>query len=74
MREDVKKKIESAVLQSGFPLEHYIGNILKKHGWSIISNRYYIDDLKNVEREIDILAYKTYIDEDELNNSSASGV
>lgn len=66
MEEDVKKKIESAVLQSGFPLEHYVGNILKKHGWNIISNRYYIDDLKNVEREIDILAYKTYIDEDEL--------
>lgn len=66
MDEEVKKKIESAVSQSGFPLEHYIGNVLRKHDWRIISNRYYIDDLKNVEREIDILAYKTYTDEDEM--------
>lgn len=65
MSEDVKKKIECAVSQTGFPLEHYIGNVLREHGWRIITNRYYIDDVKNVEREIDILAYKTHLDEDE---------
>ena len=66
MSEDVKKKIERAVSQSGFPLEHYIGNVLRKHNWHIITNRYYIDDVKNIEREIDILAYKTFLDEEEI--------
>ena len=65
MEEEVKKKIETAISQSGFPLEHYIGNVLREHGWRIITNRYYIDDIKNIEREIDILAYKTHIDEKE---------
>ena len=66
MTEVEKKKIESAVSQSGFPLEHYIGNVLRRHGWRIITNRYYIDDLKNIEREIDILAYKTHTDDQEM--------
>lgn len=65
MDEEKKKKIESAVAQSGFPLEHYIGNILRAHDWRIITNRYYIDDVKNIEREIDILAYKINVDEQE---------
>lgn len=65
MDKEDKDKIELAVSQSGFPLEHYIGNVLRKKGWRIITNRYYIDDLKNIEREIDILAYKIHTDEEE---------
>ena len=65
MNEEEIKKIESAVSQSGFPLEHYIGSVLRKHNWRIITNRYYIDDVKNIEREIDILAYKISINEKE---------
>ncbi len=65
MKKETKEKIVSAISQSGFPLEHYIGNVLREHGWRIITNRYYIDDLKNIEREIDILAYKTHTDEQE---------
>lgn len=66
MKEETKVNIASAISQSGFPLEHYVGNVLRKHGWRIITNRYYIDDLKNVEREIDILAYKTHTDDQEM--------
>lgn len=66
MKEETKVNIASAISQSGFPLEHYVGNVLRKHGWRIITNRYYIDDLKNIEREIDILAYKMHTDDQEM--------
>lgn len=62
MGQDILKDVRCAIERSGFPLEHYIGTILKKHGWQIITNRNYIDDIKGIEREIDILAYKVYTD------------
>ena len=58
----ILQDIKSAIGRSGFPLEHYIGLVLKQHGWQIITNRNYIDDVKGIEREIDILAYKIYTD------------
>ena len=63
--EELIKNIKSSIERSGFPLEHYIGLTLKQHGWHIITNRNYIDDIKGIEREIDILAYKIYTDSDE---------
>lgn len=63
--EDVLQNIKHAIERSGFPLEYYIGSVLKQHGWQIITNRNYIDDVKGIEREIDILAYKIYPDEEE---------
>lgn len=63
MEEDLKREIISAIQRSGFPLEHQVGNILRGHGWQTISNRYYIDDIKGTEREIDIVAYKLDLDE-----------
>ncbi len=56
--EELKNQISEAINHTGFPLEHYICNVLKGHHWNIISNRYYIDDVKGTEREIDIIAYK----------------
>lgn len=58
MEESLKSNIRTAISKTGFSLEYYIVDILKKHGWQIISNRYYIDDVKGIEREIDIIAYK----------------
>lgn len=63
--ENVLQDIKSAIQRSGFPLEYYIGSVLKQHGWQIITNRNYIDDIKGIEREIDILAYKIYADKEE---------
>lgn len=57
--------IKHAIVQTGFPLEHYIDHTLREHGWQTITNRYYIDDIKGVEREIDIIAYKSSRDDDE---------
>lgn len=63
--EETLLNVKQAIERSGFPLEHYIGLVLKKHGWQIITNRNYIDDIKGVEREIDVLAYKLYSDKTE---------
>lgn len=60
-----KEKLSEDVQSTGFPFEQYVSVLLKKHGWVIIPNRYYIDDVKGIEREIDILAYKYYVDEEE---------
>lgn len=65
MEEALKQEIISAIQRSGFPLEHQVGNILREHGWQTISNRYYIDDIKGTEREIDIVAYKLFLDKTE---------
>lgn len=65
MTQEFKGNLEKAINASGFPFEQYISTTLLHHGWTIIPNRYYIDDIKGVEREIDILAYKTLNDKKE---------
>lgn len=44
---------------TGFPFEHKTAEMLRGRGWSVISNRYYIDDDEDKPREIDLLAYKS---------------
>lgn len=53
------KKIQDNICKTGFKLEYEIASILRKEGWSLITNRYYLDDLEQSVREIDILAYKS---------------
>lgn len=57
-----EQKIASAIQSTGFNLEFSISMVLKNHGWKTINNRYYIDESSGNEREIDIIAYKTYFD------------
>lgn len=52
------KKIEENICKSGFKLEHEISSILRDDGWTLITNKYYLDDNEESVREIDILAYK----------------
>lgn len=49
---------EKEITKTGFPLEFNISEILRHEGWSIINNKYYIDDNQQTIREIDIVAYK----------------
>lgn len=44
--------------KTGFVLEARIAEILRRHRWTVIHGRYYIDDVKGSVREIDLLAYK----------------
>lgn len=58
MTTELETSLKKAIEESGFPFENHVCMTLKSHGWIIIPNRYYIDDLKGIEREIDVLAYK----------------
>lgn len=50
---------EENIKKTGFPLEFRISETLRKGKWSVINNRYYIDDQSGTVREIDMVAYKT---------------
>lgn len=54
---DLKKIIEH-IQKCGFVLEHNVTEKLKSHQWSVINNRYYVDDVQESAREIDLIAYK----------------
>lgn len=56
---DSKQRILDTIEQTGFELEFYVQNQFRKAGWNVIPNRYYIDDQKGTEREIDVIAYRT---------------
>jgi hypothetical protein len=51
-------KYATEILKTGFVLESKIADILRRGGWSVISNKYYEDDFEGSVREIDLLAYK----------------
>ena len=61
-----KQKIIQATESTGFDFEYQIYELLRGNGWQVINNRYYIDDLKNIEREIDLLAYKSRRDDNRI--------
>ncbi|MEH1960361.1 MAG: hypothetical protein V7L05_10845 [Nostoc sp.] len=58
------EKYHLNIKKTGFDLEFRISEILRKSGWSTINNKYYIDDVKEEVREIDIIAYKVMTTKD----------
>ena len=48
----------NAISTTGFLLENKVAQILKRNNWQVISNKYYIDDLQETVKEIDLIAYK----------------
>ncbi len=52
------EKFQHQIGKTGFPLEHRIGSMLRAAGWSVINNRYYVDDQEQNVREIDLVAYR----------------
>lgn len=55
---DLDKFVDS-IKKTGFILEHEITVFLEKNGWSVINNKYYVDDVQQSVREIDIIAYRS---------------
>jgi hypothetical protein len=41
------KEIERGIEKTGFRLEFDISNILEDNGWTVINNKYYVDDLQS---------------------------
>lgn len=58
--DDYIKKVSENIHSTGFILENKVYGILKRNGWSVISNRYYEDDITSTPREIDLVAYKAF--------------
>lgn len=48
----------SEIRKTGFVLENKVAQILKAAGWTVISNKYYVDDSEETVREIDLVAYR----------------
>ena len=51
-------KFLNGIRSTGFELEFLVSKSLMSEGWTVINNKYYIDDVQGSAREIDILAYK----------------
>lgn len=48
----------SEIRNTGFVLENEVAQALKGSGWTVISNKYYVDDTEETVREIDLVAYR----------------
>ena len=46
------------IRKTGFVLENQVAQLLKAAGWTVISNKYYVDDSEETVREIDLVAYR----------------
>jgi hypothetical protein len=53
------KLFEDEIRKTGFVLENRVAQELKANGWTVISNKYYVDDSEETVREIDLVAYKS---------------
>jgi len=51
-------KIPLALEKTGFVLERKVSEVFKKAGWSVISSRYYVDDVDGRARELDLVCYR----------------
>ena len=54
----VLEKYVKQIEKTGFVLEARIAEMLRRHHWTVIHGRYYIDDIQDSVREIDLLAYR----------------
>lgn len=52
--------IRQAIDTTGFPLEHKLTEAFRRAKWSVLSNRYYVDDVDGRARELDLIAYRVY--------------
>jgi hypothetical protein len=51
-------EIPKALEKTGFLLEHVTAEKFRSAGWTVIGNRYYVDDVDERTRELDIVAYR----------------
>jgi hypothetical protein len=51
--------LPAQIAKTGFVLENRIAHLLRAAKWTVISNRYYVDDAEDSIREIDLVAYQT---------------
>ncbi|MFC5549523.1 hypothetical protein [Massilia aerilata] len=52
------EKYAEHIKKTGFVLEFQVTKALQAHGWNVITNKYYVDDVQESVREIDLVSYK----------------
>ena len=52
------EQFQKNIKKTGYLLEYQVSSLLQHHGWIVINNKYYVDDVQGGAREIDIIAYK----------------
>lgn len=55
------QNIETNIQRTGFILEYRVSQMFMNKGWKVAPNRYYLDDISGVPREIDLLASKSTV-------------
>lgn len=64
---DAQGKIETEISKTGYVLEHKIAQTLKSNGWTVISGKYYVDEIEDAPREMDLIAYRvSRLDKEEI--------
>jgi hypothetical protein len=64
---DAQKNIETEISKTGYVLEHKIAQVLKSNGWAVISGKYYVDEIEDAPREMDLIAYRvSRLDKEEI--------
>jgi hypothetical protein len=53
-----KAPFADEIKKTGFVLENRVAQQIKRAGWTVISNKYYVDDSEETVREIDLIAYR----------------
>lgn len=53
-----KISFSKEIRKTGFVLENRVAQIFKAAGWTVISNKYYVDDSEETVREIDLIVYR----------------
>lgn len=51
-------RLSEQIEKTGFVLENQVAQLLKAAKWTVISNKYYVDDAEESVREIDLIAYQ----------------
>ena len=52
-------RFSNEIRKTGFELEYRISEYLRARGWAVITGKYYVDDLQDTVRELDIVAYRS---------------
>lgn len=52
------KHLPNTLAKTGFLLEHEVAEAFRRAGWSVINNRFYVDDVDGRARELDLVIYK----------------
>ncbi|MBT3066115.1 hypothetical protein [Rhodoferax sp. U11-2br] len=53
-----KAPYAAEIRKTGFVLENDVAQTLRASGWTVISNKFYVDDSEESVREIDLVAYR----------------